>query len=139
MASRSLDVDERPPTSRPTRRRLVVASAVVAVLLTGCASVPSNTPTDYDDVTQANYLAACEAAGRSASDCQCYYDGIVENVAFEDFKDFEDQVKDDPTAVPGAYEDIVDDCAPGATTPPPDVQGDDGDAGDTTTTTRPPS
>src|SRR5690606_31009396 len=109
-----LMADQPPADDRPTRprarRRLLLAAAALAVLFTGCASVPSNTPDAYGEVTEDNYLSACEASGASSADCQCLYDAIVETVPFEDFEDFEDRVAEDPTDVPGPYRDIVDDC-----------------------------
>jgi hypothetical protein len=116
--------------------------AGLALVLTGCATVPSNTPDDYGQVTEDNYLSACEEAGESSADCQCLYDGIVDTVPFNDFKDFEDRVKEDPTDVPGAYQDIVDGCSSTLPAGRSDADGAESDGegeGDSTTTTRQPS
>jgi hypothetical protein len=128
--------------STPRRRRWLWPTALL-VLATGCASVPSNTPEAYTDtnadgtvIVEANYLSACEESGETSSNCQCYYDAIVETIPFDEFKDFEQQVEDDPADIPGDYQDIVDDCRAGNTVGP--TADADADA-DSTTTTREPS
>jgi hypothetical protein len=115
---------------------------VGTVLLAGCARVPSNTPEAYTDtaedgtvIVESNYLSACDESGENESDCRCFYDGLVETVPFDEFKDFESQVKDDPTDVPAAYQDIVTDCQGGPTVGPTA----DPESGDSTTTTGGPS
>lgn len=131
MALQRTHVDDRTgsrPTGRPGRWVWV---ALGAVLLAGCATVPSNTPDDYGQVTEENFASACEESGESESDCLCFYEGIVRDVPFEEFKDLEKQVEDDPTDVPTAYNEIVTTCVAGQTVGATAGPG----AGDSTTTT----
>lgn len=135
MAPQLSPVDDRRRT-RPTRRRARWAAlALGAVVFAGCARVPSNTPTDYGQVTEENFASACAESGENESDCRCFYDAIVRDIPFEEFKDLESQVKDDPTDVPAAYEDIVTSCVAGETVGPTAETG----TTDTTTSTVSPS
>ena len=92
MARVHPQLDDPGLRSAPRRSRWLWLAAL-ALLLTGCASVPSNTPEAYTDtaadgtvIVEANYLSACEESGETSSDCQCFYDAIVDTIPFEDFK-----------------------------------------------------
>lgn len=143
MAPQLTHVDDRRRRRQPTRRRARWASlGLGVVLLAGCARVPSNTPEAYTDtaedgtvIVENNYLSACAESGENESDCRCFYDGIVDTVPFDQFKDFESQLDEDPTDVPSAYDDIVTDCQRGETVGPTADPGSE----DATTTSASPS
>jgi hypothetical protein len=111
----------------PSRFRALSALFVAAALaLTGCSTVPSNTPEDYtatsegnpQPVTEQNFMDACVSAegdDAGAEDrCGCIYDRIVEEVPFEDFQEFDDRLAADPTDVPDVYTELAADCARGS-------------------------
>jgi len=104
---------------RPNRRRaplLVVLLAVVALLGTSCKQ--DNTPSEYNSVTQQNFIDGCTgntsddgATGNTAnagngpattlapqSACECAYNWIVVNVPYNDAN------KDNPVTVDGIGE-----------------------------------
>lgn len=95
--------------SRP--RRLVLRVALVALLaLVGCSDGDA---ADYDAAFQEDFLAECTRAfGRPGAPqvCGCWYDGLVDAVAFEDLPSLDDLVADDfdiaPTRLPGGELDV---------------------------------
>ena len=110
---------------------------LAALVLTGCSTIPSNTPEAYDDtspdgtvIVETNFMQACTAGedGFSPSECECVYDGITgeDGIPFEEFKELDEALEDEPEAVPAAYEDILEPCTRGETVGPM--------GGDTTTT-----
>lgn len=88
------------PTVSPSRRwrSLLIASAVVLLAAAGC-SVPSNTPSGYDDAVRANFVEGCtgdipETGGTTttlaaADYCECAYE------VFEDLVPYNDDARDD--------------------------------------------
>jgi hypothetical protein len=134
------------------RRLTLVVVAVGLILATGCSRVPSNTPESYtatsagnpEPVTQTNFMVACRAgfedpnatttaqpAVEQSTDglCSCIYAKIVAEVPFDTFKDYDQQLKDDPTDVPKQYRQFADQCAGRAS--------ETTDTADTTTTSAP--
>ncbi len=76
---------------------------MVAVVLVVSACTPSGQPDDYDTTTQENFIEACEANGAEqatdvAAVCQCSYDAIVDQIPFEDFESFDEELRDDINA-----------------------------------------
>jgi len=95
--------------SRPDR--LVLRAALVGLLaLVGCSDGDA---ADYDAAFQEDFLAECTGAfGRPGAPqvCGCWYDGLVDAVAFEDLPPLDDLVADDfdiaPTRLPGGELDV---------------------------------
>lgn len=91
--------------------RLVLGVAFVGLLvLTGCSDGET---ADYDAAFQEDFLGQCtEAFGRPGAPrvCGCWYDALVDAVAFEDLPAIDDLVADDfdiaPTRVPGGDLDV---------------------------------
>lgn len=89
----------------------VRAVLVVGVLVaTGCRDGEA---ADYDAAFQEDFLARCtDAFGRPGAPqvCGCWYDGLVDAVAFEDLPPLDDLVADDfdiaPTRLPGGELDV---------------------------------
>jgi hypothetical protein len=111
-------------TGRRSRLRVAGVALALAAVVAGC-STPSNNPTDYDDTTKSNYVQGCTqdavigtsttvlGEGLSQETCECAYDWIVQNVPFDEFKDLDDQLADDPNAVPANINDGIADACPG--------------------------
>ena len=84
--------------------------SVGLLVLAGCSGTEA---ADYDAAFQEDFLARCtEAFGRPGAPqvCGCWYDGLVDAVAFEDLPSTEDLVGDDfeiaPTRLPGGELDV---------------------------------
>lgn len=81
--------------ARPSPRRL---PALVAVVLLAAACTPQGDPTEYGEEVEDNFRASCEAEARAeeglsaeeaADYCRCAYEGMVAEVPFETFRDFD--------------------------------------------------
>jgi len=106
-----------------------------ALVLGACAQ--SNTPTEYNELTNQNFLETCtnlyyenvdgtivpdeptgdtvvaDATGASPAQCQCSYNVFVNNMSIEDFTKLNDDLKDDANAwnnVPQNIRNAIDDC-----------------------------
>lgn len=113
---------------RSRRVRTLGLALALAAVLAGC-SQPSNTPEGYDDTTKSNFLQGCTELAVTGADestttsslgeglseevCTCAYDWIVQNVPFDDFKTLDDQLRDDPQAVPATIVDGLRGACPG--------------------------
>jgi hypothetical protein len=125
-----------------TRRRVTTAAiglaAVLGLGLGACAQ--DNTPTEYNTLTQQNFLEGCTnhyfdntddtiditgntiAADVTAPDegtCRCMYDVFVNTMSIDDFTTFNKDLKEDPQkAWDGLSQDVKDDldaCSSGTT------------------------
>ena len=100
------------PRSRRRPRLILLAScAAVALLLTACFD--EGHPTSYDDTVQDNFLSGCEVAAAADNEispvsqryCTCAWNRLTQEVEFEDFKNLDDDVKDDPDKITGDSDD----------------------------------
>jgi hypothetical protein len=106
--------------------------ACATLVLGACAQ--SNTPTEYNDLTQQNFLETCtnlyfentddtleitsdtvvaDTTGASPSICQCSYEVFVDNMSIEDFTTLNNDLKDDPNVwnnLPQSIKDELADC-----------------------------
>lgn len=80
------------------------------LVLAGCSDEET---ADYDAAFEEDFQAECtDAFGRPGAPqvCGCWYDGLVDAVAFEDLPSLDDLVADDfdiaPTRVPGGELDV---------------------------------
>lgn len=105
------------------RRAALVLAAVVAL---GACSHNREVPTSYGDTTERNFTEGCEEAltaddgegeALSADDasaiCECSYDAISdpdEGIPFEDFKEENDALEDEPGPLSTDIRDRVDAC-----------------------------
>ncbi|MDE0653375.1 MAG: hypothetical protein OXI26_06960 [bacterium] len=94
------------PRSRRRPRFILLAScAAVALLLTACFD--EGHPTSFDDTVEENFLTGCEVAAEADPQispvapryCVCAYERVRAEIAFEDFKSLDDDVRDDPNKV----------------------------------------
>ncbi len=97
------------------KTRLLAVAAVLPLLLAACAN--SGAPTSYTDqlaeyqgepnvsLAERNYRDGCEQSGDDDIEpqiqenivavCKCAYDGIRENLTFEEFKSIDDDLRSD--------------------------------------------
>ncbi len=93
-----------------------MAVAVSLALLLGACTGRPPTPTGYGDTTRSNFTTGCErfAAGDGISDpqsyCRCAYDAVVRDVPFDEFKDINAALSENPAVLPEELLTIRDDC-----------------------------
>ena len=101
----------------------VVAAVVLALVLVGCASGPSN----FDDETAEAFVRACAepAKGKGLPEdvCRCAYERIADELTFAEFEKLDEDLIDDPDKIPDVVADAFAACA------------GDPDSEDTTTST----
>ena len=77
----------------------------MALLLAACFD--EGAPTSFDDTVEANFLNGCELAAEGDPQispvapryCGCAYDRVRTEISFDDFKQLDDDVKDDPDKI----------------------------------------
>lgn len=113
-------------------RRLSVVLLVVGVL--AACSPPSNDPESYTEplvsttleqngtttsteVSQAaaNFLGGCLRNGASIPECECIFAFFAAQVPFDDFKELDSQLSDDPESVPDNVKAGIEACRGGGT------------------------
>ena len=73
----------------------------MALLLAACFD--EGAPTSFDDTVETNFMNGCELAAATDAQispvapryCACAYDRVRTEISFEDFKQLDDDVKDD--------------------------------------------
>ncbi len=96
-----------------------LSSLVIVLALVGGACAASGEPDDYDEAVRTNFIEACVASGEQTqqleealtSTCSCAYDEFVATVPYDEFKAFDDTLRDDiDAAFPEEYQAIFADC-----------------------------
>ena len=95
-------MDRSPPGVRGRRLALLGACAALVLLLAACSE--GGEPTSFDDTVEANFLSGCETAAETDPGispvaqryCMCAYERVRAEIGFEDFKQLDDDVDDDP-------------------------------------------
>jgi hypothetical protein len=117
------------------RRSFALAAFAFGLLALSACKPPSNEPTSYDDVTEANFMEGCTGIatsgtaeststsvvttdGASSEVCKCEYDYFVANVPFDqkaaeaqgnkdapNFQDLNQQLQDNPDSMPQNIQD----------------------------------
>lgn len=121
--------------SRPARRR-ALPLVLAGLLLVGACSQQRQTPDKYGDTTRDNFQEGCVAsltgepgddefaavdvgesqpfaADRASDVCTCSYEGISNpdtGIPFEQFKELNESLEEDPVALPAEMQSIVTDC-----------------------------
>lgn len=96
--------------STPCRLLASVAAAVfTALVLAGCGQ---ETPTDYSDAVEQNFLTQCvgtdadnegfddDEVDELRDECECAYDTFQRELEFDDFKELDTEVRSDLEALP---------------------------------------
>ena len=97
--------DEDSPPSRRRRVLLLASCAAAALLLSACFD--EGHPTSYDDTVEDNFLSGCEVAAAadpaispvSQRYCTCAWNRLIVEISFDDFKNLDDDVRDDPNKI----------------------------------------
>ncbi len=96
---------------RRSRFLLLGACAAVVLLVTACGE--GGEPTSFDDTVEENFISGCEVAAEADPAirpvaqryCACAYDSVRTEISFDDFKQLDDDVKDDPDKIRAEEED----------------------------------
>jgi hypothetical protein len=97
----------------------VPALALVALALVACGGDDGDGDGDgYGPGERSDFVEACAAGGAADEDaCGCFYDRLADEVPRERFDEVDEQIRDDPTAIP---DDIADLAAACSATPAPE-------------------
>ena len=96
------------------RRMLIALAGATLLLASACGGDDDE---GYTDEMRSTFMSQCTGgAGSDAEDmCGCTYDALVETMPFEDFKEYDDAVRDDPSAaLPAEVTAAMTDCATAA-------------------------
>ena len=112
--------------SQSTRRVRVISGVLVCLVLfaSGCAS--NNDPSNWeeaiaDGTLEENFMRSCREADAGTlnatqvtSYCGCAFDGLSERFAedFDDFKDAEKRLRNDPNDIDPAVRELLQRCVP---------------------------
>lgn len=122
-------------STRPKRSAIGVVLVLALFGLAAC-SAPSNAPSDYDALTESNFMDGCTAVspppdttslgtGASQAYCQCAYNWFVDNVPYDTgnpetfdgttFKSLSSKLGDSPADMPEAIQTgLANDCGTSA-------------------------
>jgi len=93
------------------RRKLIALAGATLFLAGACGG--DDEPSSYNDDVKDDFMSQCVAgAGDEARDvCQCTYDALVDNMPFEEFKEYDEKLRDDPsTPLPAEVTDAMTAC-----------------------------
>ncbi|HEY8545270.1 MAG TPA: hypothetical protein VIL36_09490 [Acidimicrobiales bacterium] len=94
------------------RSKLIALAGATLFLAAACGG--DDEPSGYNDEVRNNFMSECTAgAGDSARDmCECTYDAITANLDFEEFKAYDEALREDPSAeIPVELENAMTECA----------------------------
>lgn len=100
------------PPYRSHRVRLGLVALVLGTLIfAGCAQ--SNTPTQYDAVTESNFDDGCSSAGGSSGYCSCAYRVLSGpgGVPYSEFAKIDDQLASKPDSLPDEVKALLQPCS----------------------------
>jgi hypothetical protein len=101
------------------RRKLIGLAGATLFLAGACGG--DDEPSGYTDEMRRDFISQCTAsAGDGALDtCGCTYDALTENLSFEEFREFDEAAREDPSAeLPAEVTDAMTECAENPTGAP---------------------
>jgi len=96
------------------RRKLIALAGATLFLASACGG--DDEPSSYTDEMRSDFMSECTAgAGDGAEDvCGCTYDALVDTMPFDEFREYDEAIRDDPsTPLPAVVTDAMTECATG--------------------------
>jgi hypothetical protein len=107
---------------RPTLPPAALAAGLVAVLVAcgnGAGDGGDEGAGGYGPAERSDFVEACSAsADVSAQACGCFYDRLAAQVPHERFEEIDEQLRDDPSAIPQDIADLAIACSAQPEAPP---------------------
>jgi hypothetical protein len=98
------------------RKMLIVLAGASLALGSACSD---DEPSAYGEETESAWNETCETGGLDEATCGCIYTAITETVPFDEFKQLDEDLQEDPsTPLPAELEAAMTTCITGATTAP---------------------
>jgi len=94
------------------RSKLIALAGATLLLASACGG--GDDEEGYTDEMRSDFVSQCTAGvGDEAGDmCTCTYDALVETMPFEEFKAYDEAIRDDPSiALPADVTEAMTDCA----------------------------
>lgn len=94
------------------RRKLIALAGATLFLAAACGG--DDEPTGYTDEMRDDFMSQCTAGvGDDARDmCECTYTALTENMPFEEFREYDEALRDDPSApIPDDVTNAMTECA----------------------------
>ena len=103
-------------SSARSSSRLVALVVAGVALLAGCTT--QGTPSSYNEEVRADFVNGCRSVRQDAGDpedearelCTRVYEEIANEVPFEQFKDDNNDLQEEPAALPDRYTEIIQRC-----------------------------
>ncbi len=96
------------PTLSVRRAVAAVAASALALVLAACGGGSSSD--GYGPDEREDFVEAC-APGASEEACGCFYDRLADEVPHERFEQIDDQIRDDPRAIPDDIAALAIECS----------------------------
>jgi hypothetical protein len=94
-----------------TRGHAVAAGGLVLALVAcGDGGGGRSEGDGYDDDERSDFVEAC-SAGATTEACGCFYDRLAAEVPHERFEEIDQQIRDDPNAIPADIADLAIACS----------------------------
>lgn len=91
---------------------MAVAGLVLAVLLVACGGDGDGDDDGYGAGERSDFVEACAAGpGGTEDSCGCFYDRLAGEVPHDRFVEVDEQIRDDPTAIPDDIADMAVACS----------------------------
>jgi hypothetical protein len=96
-------------TFRPPELGASTAGVLVGLAL-ALAACGGGSDGGYGPGERAEFVEAC-SAGASAEACGCFYDRLADEVPHDRFEQVDQQIRDDPQAIPDDIADLAVECS----------------------------
>lgn len=98
--------------SRRERHPLLAAAGLVLALLVAACGSDGEDDDGYGPGERSDFVEACAASpGGDEDACGCFYDRLAAELPHERFVEVDEQIRDDPTAIPDDITDMAVGCS----------------------------